>query len=110
MAANQEKTVIIAGKAAFAAGVERLAQSDRTFAVTHDHWDRDHWLLGTPARTVDLRTGTMRPASRDDYITKQTAVAPADTADCPMFLAFLEEATGSDEALIGYLQRWFGTA
>jgi putative DNA primase/helicase len=105
---GNQKTIICAGRATFAAGVERLAQSDRAFAVTSAIWDRDPWLLGTPGGTVDLRTGNMRPAVREDYITKETTVAPADTADCPNWLAFLKEATQGDEALIGFLQRWLG--
>ena len=64
MAADTEspRAIITAGKAAFAAGVERIAQSDRTFAVTAEIWDADPWLLGTPVGTVDLRTGALRAA------------------------------------------------
>ena len=98
------RAIVAAGKASFAAGVERLAQSDRAFAVTNDCWDQDPWLLGT----VDLRTGDIGPAVRDDYIRKQTTVTPADTADCPTWLAFLHEVTQGDEALVDFLQRWFG--
>jgi putative DNA primase/helicase len=110
MAARTEepKVMIAAGKAAFAAGVERLAQADRVFAVTSSHWNPDPWLLGTPGGTVDLRTGTLRPAQQADHISRVTAVTPADTADCPTWLAFLQQATGGDKDLIGFLQRWFG--
>jgi putative DNA primase/helicase len=100
--------MVDAGMARFADGVEKLAQAHRSFAVTVEQWDRDPWLLGTPAGTVDLRTGILQPAARDDYITRQTAVAPADTADCPKFLAFLQQSTGNDEGMIAYLRRWFG--
>jgi phage/plasmid-associated DNA primase len=55
------------GKASFVSAVERLAQSDRTFAVRPDVWDRDPWLLGTPGGTVDLRSGALHPPSRADY-------------------------------------------
>jgi hypothetical protein len=33
--------------AATAAAVERFAQADRRMAVTSEHWDWDHFLLGT---------------------------------------------------------------
>src|SRR6185369_7728649 len=56
-----------------AEAVEKFAQADRAFAVTAEIWDRDPWLLGTPAGTVDLRTGKFRPARQDDYITKITS-------------------------------------
>jgi putative DNA primase/helicase len=97
-----------AGKAAFAAGVERLAQAGEAFAVTHEVWDSDAWLLGTPEGVIDLRTGKTREARPEDYITRLTAVAPAMGEDCPLWLTFLEEATGGDAGMIGFLQRWFG--
>lgn len=110
LAANTDnaKAILGAGKAAFAAGVERLAQADRAFAVTSEIWDADPFLLGTPGGTVDLRTGNVRPATRKDYITKLTAVAPADTPDCPRWLAFLNEATRGNAGLIRFLQQWCG--
>jgi putative DNA primase/helicase len=95
-------------KTAFASGVERFARGDRAFAVTADYWDRDPMLLGTPRGTVDLRTGKLRPADPDDAISKVTLVAPTETTDCPRFLAFLNEATGDDQALIRFLQQFCG--
>ena len=102
------KTVEQAGKASFAGGVERLSQARGAFAVTHEVWDSDPWLLGTPDGVIDLRTGVMREARPEDYITRSTAVAPAVGEDCPLWLKFLEEATGGDAGTIGFLQRWFG--
>lgn len=102
------KTQAITGKASFAAAVERFAQADEALAVTRDIWDRDPLLLGTPEGVVDLRTGVLRPAARDDFITRITAVAPSPTADCPTWKAFLQQATGGDLLLSGFLQRWFG--
>jgi putative DNA primase/helicase len=101
------KTRYIASKTSFAAGVERFAKHDPKIAVTSDYWDRDPWLLGTPAGTVDLRTGALRPASPDDGITKTTAVTPSG-GDCPQWLKFLNEATGEDKGLIRFLQQWCG--
>jgi P4 family phage/plasmid primase-like protien len=95
-------------KVAFAAGVERFARSDPIFAVTSEHWDRDPWLLGTPGGTVDLRMGQLREADPRDGITKLTAVTPSDRIECPRWLAFLEEATGGDAALIRFLRQWCG--
>jgi P4 family phage/plasmid primase-like protien len=100
--------VLAAGRAAFAAGVERFCQADEAFAVTSALWDPDPILLGTPGGTVDLRTGSLRPARQADHITRSAAVAPAETADCATWLAFLEQATGGDRDLVGFLRRWFG--
>jgi putative DNA primase/helicase len=109
-AAENAKVRAIASKVSFASGVERFAQADRAFAVTAEIWDRDLYLLGTPGGTVDLRTGTLRPARADEFISKQTAVAPAASADCPLWLKFLREATRGDDGLIAFLQQFCGYA
>lgn len=109
MAENQDrKTEITARKAAFAGAVERFARADPAFAVTSEIWDRDPMLLGTPNGTVDLRTGLLRPARPDDGITKATAVTPADTAECPLWLCFLDETFGHDAAMVRFVQQWAG--
>jgi putative DNA primase/helicase len=107
-ASGEGKAITAAGKAAFASGVERFVQADRAFAVNSAAWDRDPWLLGTPEGTVDLRTGELRPARQEDLISRSTAVAPAPQAQCPTWLAFLQQACAGDQDLIGFLRRWFG--
>lgn len=102
------KTKAITGKTAFAGGVEKFAQRDRNFAVTADIWDRDAFLLGTPGGTVDLKTGQLREARREDHITKAAAVAPAAAMDCPTWFAFLNQATAGDAHLIRFLSQWAG--
>jgi putative DNA primase/helicase len=95
-------------KTSFARGVERFARGDRAFAVQSGHWNVDPLLLGTPGGTVDLRTGFLRKAEPCDAITKITAIAPAPTAECPRFLAFLRETTGDDADLIRFLRQFCG--
>lgn len=95
-------------KGATIAAVEKLARCDRRHAATVNQWDADPWLLGTPGGTVDLRTGTVRPADRTDHLTKLTAVAPDFDAGCPLWLAFLSRITDGNEALEDYLQRLVG--
>src|SRR4051812_21555627 len=109
-AKEEDKVRYIASSTRFAAGVERFARSDEAFAVTAEAWDRDPLLLGTPGGTVDLRTGRLRASNPADGITKLTAVAPAEHADCPLWLKFLDEATGSDGELIQFLRQWCGYA
>ena len=107
--ADNAKVTIVAEKAAFAGGVERLAQSDRTFAVTHEIWDRDPWLLGTPGGTVDLRTGEIRPARREAFVTKLTGVAPAPSGTPhPVWTKFLDEATQGDTGHQRFLRQMAG--
>jgi putative DNA primase/helicase len=96
------------GKFAFAASVERFAQTDEGLAVSSEVWNPDPWLLGTPGGTVDLQTGRLRPAEPADYISRVTAVAPSDGIACPTWLAFIKQAAGGDQALVDFLQRWFG--
>lgn len=90
------------------AAVERLAKSDRRLASVIDQWDADPWALNTPNGVVDLRTGMMRAARTEDYCTNITAVAPS--GECPIWLAFLQRATGEDDELIAFLQRICGYA
>lgn len=97
-----------ARRATFAGGVERFAQSDPTFAVTSEIWDKDPFLLGTPGAIVDLRTGIARKHDPDDRITKLTAVTPAQTANCPICDKFLQHATGGDAETINFLQQYSG--
>ncbi len=105
---EQAKVRVQGSKAAFAGAVERFARADPVFAVTSEIWDRDPMLLGTPSGTVDLRTGILRPAKSEDGITKTTAVTPADTAECPLWLAFLDQTFGGDIDVILFLQRYAG--
>jgi putative DNA primase/helicase len=92
----------------FAGGVERFAKGDPVFAVTSADWDRDFFLLGTPAGTVDLYTGQLREPDPADGITKVTLVAPSEKAECPLWLKFLNETFGDDDAMIRFLQQWAG--
>jgi len=107
-ASEDDKVRYIAGKASFAGGVERLARSDPTFAVTVECWDKDPFLLGAPRGTIDLRTGMLRPSDPNDGITRSTAITPAEYANCPLWLAFLQECTNKDAGMVLFLQQWFG--
>jgi putative DNA primase/helicase len=92
-----------------AEGVEHMARRDQRLAVTSEIWDRDGFLLGTPGGTVDLRTGKLQEAVREDYITKLVAVKPAPKGTpCPIFEKFLDDATGGDTGLQAFLQQWAG--
>ncbi len=108
IADESPKARFIASKVAFARGVETFAKCDPIFAVTSEVFDADPWLLGTPAGTVDLRTGKLHLSNPDDRITKLTAIGPATLPDCPTWLRFLDEATGGDAGLIRFLKQWCG--
>ena len=57
--------------------------------------------------TIDLRTGENRPARREDYSTKCSAVAPKEMAT-PLWDSFIERITRGDPDLEAYLQRVAG--
>lgn len=92
------------------AAVVSLARSDRRLAGTVDQWDTDPWWLNTPDGVIDLLTGELRAHRAVDYITKTTAVAPERECPLPIWLAFLDRITGSDDDLIAFLQRMAGYA
>src|SRR5258708_17389891 len=109
LAATQKgKARYTTSKMSFAAAVERGACSDQRISVTQEKWDADLMLLGTPGGTVDLRTGILREARPKDMIRKVEAFTPAATADCPMWLKFLDRVMGTE--LRDYIQRALGYA
>lgn len=94
-------------KAAVASSVEKYARASPGFAFIGDEFDADPWLMGTPGGVIDLRSATTIASSPTHYVSKCAAVQPAD-AKAPLWLEFLEQATGNDTDLIGYLQRLCG--
>ena len=92
------------------AGIAQLARTDRRISALPDQWDTDPMLLNTPSGVVDLVTGKLGISRPDDYMTKLTAVAPAATADCPLWIDFLNQVTDGDQALRKFLQRMIGYA
>lgn len=91
--------------------VAGLARSNRASVATSDSFDSDLYLLGTPGGTVDRRTGQLRPARREDMITKLTSVAPAPPGmRAPNWQQFLTEVMDGDADNVGFLQRAAGYA
>lgn len=91
------------------AAVERMVRSNPEIAASSEIWDADPWLLGTPGGTMDLRTGKLRPARREDFITRQTAVTPAK-GKAPMWETFLHRAFRTRPEIVPFLQRAAGYA
>jgi putative DNA primase/helicase len=87
--------------------VEGYCRAARIFARTNKQFDADPMLLGTPAGTVDLRTGKLTPSRPEDHISKSTLVAPAEGTPT-RWLAFLHEATGGDEETVRFLKQIAG--
>lgn len=58
---------------------------------------------------MDLRSGTLRPARREDLLSKLTACAPAHGTPA-RWLEFLREVFNGDDELIAFMQRAAGYA
>jgi putative DNA primase/helicase len=95
-------------KPSFVSGAEKFLRADRVFATQSADWNVDHFLLGTPAGTLNLRTGEVYSPRPEDRITRLTAAVAAANADCPQWLKFLDDSTGGDVELIRFLQQWCG--
>lgn len=87
----------------------QFVKSDPKVAATVDQWDAGPMLLGVPGGVIDLTIGKVIEAERGQFITKQTAVAPAEGRP-EKWLEFLNRVTDEDEAIITYLQRFSGYA
>lgn len=105
---DNPKTAVKLASSGTVSGVERLARTDRRHAATTDEWDADPWLINTLGGVIDLRRGRMRPSERTDRMTRITTATLVPGATCPNWLTFLDQVTGGDQDLVGYLQRLFG--
>ena len=75
--------------------------------------DADPYLVGLDGarQVIDLRTGTMRAATRDDFVTKSLGVNRVGDADrACRWLKFLNEVFAGDGKLIGWFKRFAGYA
>ena len=86
--------------------VEQIARTDRRHTAVPAQFDADQWILNTPDGVVDLRTGELRPAHRDDFASKSAAIGPG--GECPTWLKFLDDTTGGDQEMQSYLARMAG--
>jgi putative DNA primase/helicase len=89
------------------------ARSEVEVVVQPHMLDADPWLLNTPSGTIDLRTGDLAKARREDLITKVTAACFDPGASCQRWEQFLGEVfvkpdLSTDRELIDYIQRLAG--
>ncbi|HEX8913557.1 MAG TPA: phage/plasmid primase, P4 family, partial [Humisphaera sp.] len=79
-------------------------------AVTAAQLDADPLLLNCPNGTVDLRTCTLRPHRRADYITKCCAAAYDPAAPRPTFDRFCARVFRTHPELVPFVQKALGYA
>lgn len=73
----------------------KAARSEPGMPMLTSDMDVDPFLLNVLNGTVDLRTGQLRPHDPQDNITKLAPVEYDPSAECPIFLAFLEDVQPS---------------
>lgn len=66
-----------------------LSKSHGDVPVQADDLDADPYLFNVQNGTLDLRTGTLRPADPRDHLTKMAGTHYDHTATCPRFEQFL---------------------
>ena len=62
----------------------------------------------SPFSTVPIAWPPLLTTSVPRSKVVRLAVAPAETANCPLWLRFLNEATGGDQELIQFLRQFLG--
>jgi putative DNA primase/helicase len=85
-----------------------VAQTEPGMYIAIDELDADPWVLGVENGVLDLRTGKLRPARREDLITKRAPVVYDPKATCQEWLAFLNRILAKNKQLIAYMQRLIG--
>lgn len=90
-----------------------LAKCDTRFVLPLANLDCDPWLFGVENGVVDLKSGLLRDASRDEYVTKRSPVRYVPTATAPRWSQFISEVTSergglNRPTLAAYLQRALG--
>lgn len=103
---QRQATIARYGEKRTISNVVELAKSDPRIVATTAQWDADIWALNTPGGVVDLRTGVLREARREDYMTRVARVTPG--GDCPAWRRFLDVATAGDKDLQAFMQRVAG--
>ncbi len=95
-------------RSGFYKGIASILASDHRMARRSIEFDKDNYLLNTPAGTYDLRSNELRPHDPLDKITMLTAVSPRPEGG-ERFLQFMDEITEGDNSLIDYLQVSLGS-
>lgn len=77
-------------------------------SVRSDRFDRDPWLLNVGNGTINLKSGALRPADAQDFITKACPVDFSPEAKAPRWEQFLQEVFEGKQDVIDYVQKAAG--
>ena len=84
----------------------KLAESE--VPILPQDFDKDPWLLNVQNGTVYLLNGSLQTHDRDDFISRICPGEYNTEAKCSAWEAHLNKIMAGNQALIGFLQRWFG--
>jgi putative DNA primase/helicase len=86
-----------------------LAIAERKVSSSGQEFDKDPWLLGVEnGVVVDLKTGMLREAKREDWITLSTNIRFDEDAICPRFDQFMHEIFEGDPETVEFVWRAIG--
>jgi P4 family phage/plasmid primase-like protien len=85
-----------------------LAQTEPGVMIQPNALDNDSMLLNVANGTLDLRTGALRSHARSNIISKLVPVDYDPSAQCPLWLSFLDRVFDRDPELIAFMARFVG--
>jgi putative DNA primase/helicase len=85
-----------------------MARSESGIPIRLTEFDSDGWVLNVANGTLDLRTGELRPHTREDLISNIVEVAFDPSADCKLWGGFLRRVIDNNDTLYAYLRRFVG--
>lgn len=85
-----------------------LSEVEHHIPILPFQMDRYKMALNTPSGIINLKNGDVKAHNPEYYFTKITSVDCAEAADCPRWLAFLDDIFAGDKDLIRYIQKAVG--
>jgi len=86
----------------------KSASSEDGICISARNFDCNKRVLNCKNGTIDLNNTSVRPPTREDYISKIADVHYDPSAKCPLWDDFLNKIFSADQELIGWVQRWCG--
>jgi hypothetical protein len=77
-----------------------LAQRDPRFLLKSSQLDSNPWLIGVINGVVDIRTGTLKPDGKADYVLKRCPVRFDPNAVASKWIEFIEEITSTPGSIV----------
>ena len=107
----RERLIHHARKSESDAKISAMLNLSRSWVgISADQLDADPWLLNCANGVLDLRSGELLVHRQDNLITKLIPYEYDSTAQCPQWLAFLNQIFEGNQHLIDYIQRAVGYA